>query len=164
MSNVIDLSFLAEKLEADVRSIIMDEVRETCIEALKEIIKDTVYSNPARVYQRTMGFLNAVDVIDLSIGATSATFMLTVDPSKIAPLIPAEAGAPENPKARWGKHMLFNGNPFTTGLVKALDQGFSNKYYVRKGAKFFDKTKIRLEDEIPNIMRAALSARGWEVF
>ncbi|HFI0463204.1 TPA: hypothetical protein ACGO1T_000548 [Streptococcus suis] len=161
--NTIDLSFIATRLEADIRSIIREEVRKICMDTLKEVINSTVYANPVVMYQRTHGFLNAVDITFSSIGSTSAEFFLTVNPGKIAPFIPPAPGAPLVKGARWGKHVDFDGSHVTDTLIKRLDEGFSNKYYSRPGAKFFDKTQKELGNKIPQIMRAALMARGWEV-
>ncbi|MBS4462289.1 hypothetical protein JXA27_06920 [Aerococcaceae bacterium zg-B36] len=162
MTNTLDLSEIATRLESDIRDIILGQVREICIETLQKFVQAGVGNGS--VYQSTGGFYNAIDVVDLNVGSAKASFRLTIVPGNISPLIPAEEGAPMNPSARWGSHVKFSGKAFNTeALVRLVDEGGGTPYYHFSPRNFFGKTEAELDTLIVSEMRSALAARGWIV-
>lgn len=159
----IDLSIIADKYnESDVISVIQGEVRKVCFEALEKALMNTVYGWSPNLYQRTGALIEAIDIVDLKISGTSASFRLTINPGKISPLISPSPGAPFG-FATWGSHVGFSGQTFTDGLIAILDQGGGSRWYSHPAHGFFDKTKADLDGRLPNILASALRARGWDI-
>lgn len=159
----IDLSIIADRYdESDVISVIQGEVRKVCFDALEKALSQTVYGWSPNAYYRTGALINAIDIVDLKISGTSASFRLTVNPSKISPLISPAQGAPFG-YATWGSHVGFGNQEFTEGLVEILDQGGGSRWYTHQAHGFFDKTKSTLDSQLPNILASALRARGWDI-
>lgn len=159
MSNTMDISGLASKLRSDVISVIRSQVLKVCEEALRRNVMATIYAGKTpTMYHRTNDFLNAVDIMNLSISGNNASFDITINPSKMG-IIPAEKGAPKN--GRWGSHSGFSGQDFREGLIGVLDEGGGSEYYVHSGGHFFEKTNRDLEREIVPTMVSALRSMGW---
>lgn len=158
--NSIDISQVASKLRADIIAVIRGEVYKACEEALRNNVMKTVYSGKSPVkYERSYGFLNAVDILNLRIGNNKASFDLTINPAKMG-LTPAQVGAPRF--GQWGQHMGFMNQDFREGLVEVLDQGGGSRYYMHKASHFFDKTEAELNKTLVSIMVGALRSRGWD--
>lgn len=157
MANTFDLSALAEELRADVQAVIQHEVIEVCRLALERAVRETVYAggNGGFMYQRTREFLYAVDVMDINIGGSQATFLVTVNPDKMN-LYPAT-------QTEWGIHQGLSGQDFRAGLVQVLDQGGGSLLYSHQGHGFFDKAYSDIDSRILSIIGGALAAKGWEV-
>lgn len=156
--STIDLSWIATRLVSDIRDIIMSEVRLTCMETLQHYIQQGVYSDPEGRYRRTKEFLNAVDVKNIVVGNTSATFDLVVDPSKMN----LYHGTSDSD---WGKHVINRTEDFREGLITVLEEGGGayRNFAGHEPGRFFENTYRDLDKNLVNILADALSARGWTV-
>ena len=153
--NSVDLSGLASKLRADVKASIENRVFKICEDALRKSVMATVYSGKPVMYHRTYELLNAVSIDNISIGHSSATFEIIIDPNKMSVYPPT--------KTDWGIHSSIGGSDFREGLIGVLDQGSSSPMYSHPAHGFFDKAEIGLESKIVKAMATDLKANGWDV-
>lgn len=157
--NTMDISAIAPKLRGDIQSAIRREVLDICKKALRKNVMNTLYSGKSPTYyDRTYDVLNAVDIKDVSIGRSVATFTITIDASKMRLINPASNA----PFGRWGKHVGFSGQDFREGLIEILDEGGGSRYYMHEANHFFDKTENDLDDDIPTTLVKALRSNGWD--
>ena len=153
----IDLSSVATRLVSDIKDIIKSEITIICLETLQNYIQLGVYNDTPVFYERTMDFINAVDIKDLSIGGSSASFNLTVDPSKM--------GLKYGRDNYWGAHVINRNQDFRQKLIGVLESG-GGAYRTFGGhpaGNFFKNTYRELDENLINVLAGALSARGWEV-
>ena len=153
--NSVDLSGLASKLRADVKSSIEKKVFKICEEALRKSVMMTVYSGKPVMYDRTYELLRAVSIDNVNVGHSQATFEIIIDPNKM--------GLYPSTKDSWGKHQGLSGQDFREGLIVALDQGSSSPMYSHPAHGFFDKAYDGLEIKIVKAMATDLKANGWDV-
>ena len=157
MSNTFDLSGLAEELRADIQSVIYSEVIEVCRESLDRAVRMTVYAggNGGFMYERTREFLNAVEVMDINVGSSKATFLITINSARMN-LYPAT-------NTEWGKHEGLSGQDFREGLIQVLDEGGGSILYSHPAHGFFDKSLKDLDSRLHRVIGGSLSGRGWKV-
>lgn len=161
MSNVIDLSWVADELRGDIQSVIYGEVITICEEALRKHVMNSVYNgNSPTMYERTFDVLNAVEVGDINVGGSSASFKVWVNPGKLGHVSPAPGAPYESP---WGKHAGFRNQSFTDGLIEILDKGGGSEWYSHSGGNFYQKTYDQLNQEVISVLASGLAARGWDV-
>lgn len=120
----------------------------------------TVYAGGSSMYERTMGVLNAVEVGNINVGGTSATFEIRINPSKMGRR-PAEDGAPWTGK--WGAHMSFSNRDFGKGLIEILDGGGGSSWHTHPAHNFYQKTYDEADDRLAQVLAAGLAAAGWDV-
>lgn len=154
MSNEKSLSSFTSKLASDIRDSIKGDVKRIAEEALRKAINETVYLKQ-KTYKPTYNLLNAVEVTDLDIGKTTATFSVIVNGSKLNP----DSRKPWN----WNAHSGMSGQPFQDGLVETLDQGIKSPIYTHPAYGFIDKAYDDLEDSLILAMAKALRAKGYKV-
>lgn len=168
MTNVIDLSTLnlAEDLVGDITSIIYGQVITESEKILREHVMNTVYSgkSPAQ-YTRTNGVLNAVEISEISVSGTKATFKIWINPNLMSTIsavpnapFPTPDGGPS-----WGSHEGFSGQDFREGLIETLDEGGGSPYYSHPAHNFYQKTHDEADVELIKILGNGLSAAGWDV-
>lgn len=156
MSNSYDISVIASKLVADIANTIETDVKQTCEEALMRAIMKSVYSgHTPKMYIQTHEFVNAVEVMNISVGGGRASFDVTINASKMSASPPSGGN--------WGTHMGMNGEDFRSGLIEGLDQGTSGSpYYNHPAYNFFDSTSTVLNMKLVQVMVSALRGRGWD--
>lgn len=160
MANEIDLSWVAVELQADIISVVRDQIISHCEEVLYGYVNETVYARSSGMYERSGDVLNAVTVDNIKISGTKASFDVRIDPSKLSHVSPAK-GAPF--KSPWGKHAGFSNQAFTDGLIEILDQGGGSKWYEHPAANFYQLTFDELDNELVSVLASGIAAKGWDV-
>lgn len=150
----MSLDNFANVLVNDIKSAVENEVKTVAKEALRKAILTTVYLRQ-KTYRPTYNLLDAVEVSDVKIGASRATFTVMVNASKLKP---DTATNPWN----WNAHASIKNVPFQEGLVETLDQGISSPVYTHPAYGFFDKAEDDMEKNMIVAMANALRAKGWD--
>lgn len=157
----------ANLMVEDIKSAIRSEVKKDAEIALINAINNTVYLQKKR-YRPTYNLLDAVEIMDLKIGRTKATFRIGINASRLIP-------NPQRPW-NWDSHSDIHGKPFQEGLVQVLDQGYGRKdgtvntgrqagrgFYNHPAHRFFDKAYDDVEENMVHTLAKSLRAKGWKV-
>lgn len=154
--NELSLDNYASTLVEDIKQSIVTEVKQVAQEALINAINQTVYLRQKQ-YRQTRDFLGAVEVMDVNISDSKATFRVGINPSKI--------GIQKRMPEEWNAHASMSGEAFNgDGLIDTLDQGSSGSpYYNFDGYGFFDIASDDMDTSLIMAMANALRGKGYKV-
>ena len=158
MAGTYSIYGLGAKLALDIYSVVEGEVYNICEKALRDEVNRTVYAGggDGRYYNRTMGILNAIEIVEKHRSSTSISFKVIINPARIG----IEITSPDMLNA----HADVYGQDFRTGLIPTLDEGSSGStVYNFSGYHFFDSTYQNLDSKLIGVMASALSSKGWDV-
>lgn len=163
--NSMSLDNFASKLVDDIKEAVLYEVKEDARMALINAINKTVYVDK-KTYAPTYNLLDAVEIRDLKIGTSRATFTVGINASRLIPI--------PNKPWNWDAHSDISGNPFQEGLVEVLDQGTGSRddtvnktpskgesFYNHRANHFFEKAFDDIETNLIRSLASSLRAKGW---
>lgn len=170
VTGTIDIEGLDEimpKVKGDVAKAVMSE--KMTVKA-RNIMQDAIrigYSQwTPREYERTMGLIDAVDVIDVS----GEGFTVVVDGSRMS-MSPPRFGknGSKDEHFTWGTHMSFSGADWRDKIPEMFDQGWRSPTIggvegrTYKGAKYVKDAYQKMDTQLVAVLKEILTGFGYEV-
>lgn len=154
-----DINELPERLRGDIISSIKGTLREECMLVLKEHVESDVYGNRDGngLYQATNSLIGAVDVKNMTVGATSASFELYINADKLT--------RRRKEGQVWGAYMGFSGQDMAHRVIGFLENGggaIPNVFEGLTPRHFLQNTADELDTKAAQILAKALVALGWD--
>lgn len=159
--NELNLDNYASKVVGDIQLSIVMDVKQVAQQALIDALNKTVYLQQKQ-YRQTKDLLGAVEVSNMKIGHTKATFSVIINASRMQ----VEMRHPElNAHASAGK----DGKDFREELIGVLDKGTGaetgrmSPIYNHEGYGFFEKAYQDMDANLIVAMAKALKRKGYKV-